>query len=261
MTRLDGKTALVTGAASGMGAATARLLAAHGAQVALLDVSEPGMGAVCAEIAATGGQAFGLKADKSDEAQMRAAIAGLVAASGRLDIVVANAGINGVWAPIDELLPAEWDRTIAINLRGTYLTLHFAVPHLKAAGGGAVVIVSSINGTRTFTTAGASAYTATKAAQAAMSNQLALELARYRIRVNAVCPGQTSTGIAASTTKRNVEAARVPVVWPEGDIPLSGGTPATPEQIAEAIHFLVSDTSRHITGTWLQIDGGQSLLR
>ena len=108
-----------------------------------------------------------------------------------LDIVFANAGINGVWAPIDELQPEEWDRTINTNLRGTYLTLHYAVPHLKRAGGGSIVITASINGTRTFTSAGATAYSSTKAAQVAMAQMLALELGQHRIRVNVICPGRS----------------------------------------------------------------------
>ncbi len=94
---------------------------------------------------------------------MRDAIATLLGKFGGIDIVVANAGINGVWAPIDDLKPYEWDETIAVNLRGTYLTLHLTVPYLKQRGGGAIIVVSSINGTRTFTTPGATAYTATKA--------------------------------------------------------------------------------------------------
>lgn len=108
----------------------------------------------------------------------------------------------GVWAPIDDLKPFEWDNTIEVNLRGTYLTLHFCVPHLKAAGAGAIVIVSSINGTRTFTTPGATAYAATKAAQLAIAQQLALELGKYHIRVNAVCPGAIKTSIGDNSTLR-----------------------------------------------------------
>ena len=192
---------------------------------------------------------------------MKDAVERIASAWGRLDIVVANAGINGVWAPIDDLQPQEWDKTIAINLRGTYLTLHYAVPHLKAAGGGSIVVVSSINGTRTFTTAGATAYAATKAAQLAMVQQLALELGKSKIRINAVCPGLIETNIPDSTIKRNQDAARIPVIWPEGDIPITGGKAGTSEDVAEIIAFLASDHARHITGSPVWIDGGQSLLR
>lgn len=248
---LAGKVALVTGAGAGIGAAAARLLAREGARVLALDFQAERAAAVAAE---TGGVA--LVADVADEAQMRAALATLE----RLDIVVHCAGINGVWAPIEEMTPAEWDRTVATNLRGTYLAMHFAVPHLKAAGGGAVVLVSSINGTRTFTTAGASVYSATKAAQAALANQLAIELARDRIRVNAIMPGSTKTQIGESTFRRNADAIRFPVNFPEGDIP-ARGHPAEAAEVAEAILFLVSDRARHISGTPLFIDAGQSLIR
>ncbi|WP_019998366.1 SDR family oxidoreductase [Aureimonas ureilytica] len=258
---LEGRCALVTGAGSGIGRASALLLAARGARVGVLARSAHDIQAVVAEIEAAEGEALPLVADVSDEAAMREAVERFMARFGRLDIVVANAGINGVWAPIDDLKPDEWDRTIAVNLRGTYLTLHFTVPHLKAAGGGSVVVVSSINGTRTFSTAGATAYAASKAAQLAMVQQLALELGRHRIRVNAVCPGLIATDIADSTIKRNQDLARVPVTWPEGDIPITGGKPGRAEDVAATIAFLASDAAAHITGSPVFIDGGQGLLR
>ncbi len=151
---------------------------------------------------------------------MRGAVEQLTNTFDGLDIVVANAGINGVWAPIDDLKPEEWDKTIAVNLRGTYLTLHLTVPHLKRHGG-SIIVVSSINGTRTFTTPGATAYTATKAGQVAMVQQLALELGRHGIRVNAVCPGEIETNISANTDSRHREETEVPVIWPQGDIPIA----------------------------------------
>jgi NAD(P)-dependent dehydrogenase (short-subunit alcohol dehydrogenase family) len=256
-----GKVALVTGAGSGLGEATAKLLAREGAMVGVLDLIEGRVNATRTAIAEAGGKAIPLVADVAQEAPMHAAVEKLVLAAGRLDMVVANAGINGVWAPIDDLTPAEFDTTVAINLRGTYLTLHFAVPHLKTAGGGSIVVVSSMNGTRVFGTAGASAYSATKAAQAAMANQLALELGRYKIRVNTICPGSTETNIGQNTWRRNTEAAWIPVQWPEGDIPLTGKVPGTANDVAEAIRFLCSDRAKHISGTWQYVDGAQSLLR
>jgi NAD(P)-dependent dehydrogenase (short-subunit alcohol dehydrogenase family) len=258
---LDGKVALVTGAGSGIGAASAKVLAANGARVAVLDVNAERAVTITHEIEAAGGAAFSLAADVSDEGQMRRAIGELIETAGRVDIVVANAGINGYWAPIDEITTDEWDRTVNVNLRGTYLTIHLTVPHLKSGGGGSIVIMSSINGTRTFTTAGATAYVAAKAAQAAMANQLSLELGMHRIRVNAVCPGSTRTDIGQNTFKRNVEAARFPVQFPQGDVPITGGKPAAAEDIADAVYFLCSDHSKHVNGTWLFVDGGQSHLR
>jgi NAD(P)-dependent dehydrogenase (short-subunit alcohol dehydrogenase family) len=257
---LDGKVALVTGAGSGLGKAAALRLAQEGARVGVLSRTKSEIDLTVAEITQAGGTALPLIADISDAAQIEKAVAELVQAYDRLDIVFANAGINGVWAPIDELQPDEWDRTININLRGTYLTLHYAVPHLKKAKGGSIIITSSINGTRTFTSAGATAYSCTKAAQLAMMQMLALELAKHRIRVNAICPGMIETNIPDSTEKRHTEESGVKAEYPDGDIPLTGGKPGTSDEVAELVLFLASERSRHITGTPVWIDGGQSLL-
>ncbi|WP_201861792.1 SDR family oxidoreductase [Microvirga soli] len=256
---LQGKVALVTGAGSGIGKAAALRLAREGAMVGVLSHTDDEIREVAQEIEQAGGKAIPLVADVASEGQMKKAVADLVQAYGRLDIVFANAGINGVWAPIDELQPEEWDRTINTNLRGTYLTIYYAVPHLKKAGG-SIVITASINGTRTFTSAGATAYSATKAAQVAMTQMLAVELAKHKIRVNAVCPGKIDTEIAENTDKRNTEKAEVPAEFPAGRIPLTGNEPGTSDEVAELVLFLASDRARHITGTPVWIDGAQSLL-
>jgi NAD(P)-dependent dehydrogenase (short-subunit alcohol dehydrogenase family) len=255
-----GKVAFVTGAGSGIGKASALRLAAGGARVVVLSRTAEEIEATRDAIIAAGGQAVAITADVSEEAATARAVEQTIAAYGQIDIVVANAGINGMWAPIDDLTPDEWDKTMAVNLRGTYLTLHFTVPHLRKAGG-SIVIVSSINGNRTFTSAGASAYAATKAAQVAMAQQLALELGAAGIRVNAVCPGAIDTEISDNTQERNVEQAEVRVEFPDGDIPLTGGKPGTSAAVADVIAFLASDAARHVTGVPVYIDGGQSLLR
>jgi NAD(P)-dependent dehydrogenase (short-subunit alcohol dehydrogenase family) len=257
---LRSKVALVTGAGSGIGRASALKLAEAGAVVGVLGHTRNELEKTAAEIEAIGGKSVLLEADVADEMSMRKSISTLVEKSGRLDIVVANAGINGVWAPIDDLKPDEWDQTIRVNLRGTYLTLNASVPHLKKQGG-SVVVVSSINGNRTFSTPGATAYAATKAAQVAIVQQLALELGRHRIRVNAVCPGAIETSINDNTKVRGKEETAVPVEYPAGDIPITGGRSGESEDVASVILFLASDQSRHVTGTPVYIDGGQSLLR
>ena len=257
---LNGKVALVTGAGSGIGRSIAKLLGARAAIVGVLSRTESEVMAVCDEISSAGGKAVALVADVSDGDAMQDAARWLLHETGKIDIVVANAGVNGVWAPIDDLKPDEWDSTIAINLRGTYLTLHHTVPHLKQ-GGGSIVIVSSINGVRTFTSPGATAYAATKAAQVAMTKQLALELGRHGIRINAVCPGAIRTEIDSNTEIREREETEIPVEWPEGDIPITGGRSGRPEDVADIVGFLCSEESRHVTGSVIFADGGQSLLR
>ncbi|MBB5712640.1 SDR family oxidoreductase [Sphingomonas xinjiangensis] len=258
--QFSGKVALVTGGGSGIGKATAQRLAAEGCAVGVLTHDRDEAETAVNEIAAAGGQALALVADVSSEDQMKGAVADLVREYDRLDYLFVNAGINGVWAPIDEIEPDEWDRTINTNLRGTYLTLHYGVPHLKRAGGGAVVITASVNGTRIFSNPGATAYSATKAAQVAMTQMLALELAKFKIRVNVVCPGKIETGIEESTTHRDEAVAGEPVEYPEGKVPLTRGEAGTADVVADLVLFLLSDRAKHITGTPVWIDGAESLL-
>jgi NAD(P)-dependent dehydrogenase (short-subunit alcohol dehydrogenase family) len=258
---MDTRVALVTGAGSGIGKAAALSLAADGFVVGALGRTEEEITSTVDDITNKGGRGLPLLADIADEGQVSEAVGQLVTQFGRLDVVVANAGVNGVWAPIDDLTLAEWNDTISVNLTGTFLTIRAAVPELKRSGGGSVVVVSSINGTRTFTTPGATAYTATKAAQVAMVQQLALELARHQIRINAVCPGEIETSIEANTRLRKEDETAIPVIWPEGQVPITGGRPGRSEDVADLIAFLASDKSRHITGTPIWVDGAQGLLR
>lgn len=200
-----------------------------------------------------------LVANVANPAQMESAVRALVERWGRLDIAFANAGINGVWAPVEDLKPEEWDETLDINLKGTFLTVKYAVPFLKKQGG-AIVITSSINGTRKFSSTGATAYSASKAGQVALAKMIALELAQFGIRVNVICPGSIQTEISESTEKRDLEEIEVPAEYPEGTMPLTGGKPGSPEQVAELVLFLVSDRSSLISGTEVWIDGTESLL-
>jgi NAD(P)-dependent dehydrogenase (short-subunit alcohol dehydrogenase family) len=253
--------ALVTGAGSGIGKAAALALAREGYNMGVLGHRQEEITYTVEDILAEGGKAIPLLAGISDEGQMAAALKQLTQQYGRLDAVVANAGISGVWAPIDDLKLSEWNDRISVNLTGTFLTTRATVPELKRTGGGSIVVVSSINGTRAFTTPGATAYTATKAAQVAMVQQLVLELARHHIRINAVCPGEIDTNIEANTRIRKEDESVIPVVWPEGQVPINGGRPGRSEDVADVIVFLTSDRSRHITGSPIWVDGGQGLLR
>lgn len=257
---LKDKVAVISGAGSGIGQATALLLAKEGAKVATLDRTPEKSQKTVDQIQQAGGVAMMTIADISHPEQVQHSMDKIAQTWGKIDIVFANAGINGVWAPLDELSPEEWKSTISINLDGTFYTLKYALPYLKKQGG-SVVITSSVNGTRMFSNSGATAYASTKAAQVAFAKMTALELAKHRIRVNVICPGAITTEIDQNTEREDLEKAREPVEFPEGEIPLTNGQPGTSEQVAQLVLFLVSDASSHITGTEVWIDGGQSLLQ
>lgn len=256
--QLSGKVALVTGAGSGIGQAAALLLAREGAKVAALDLSNEEVQETVSRIQSEGGEVLPLGADVSQPDQMQQALQQAGEQWGRLDIVFANAGINGVWAPLEELEPDEWDRTLNINLKGTFLTVKYALPYLKRQGG-SVIVTSSVNGTRIFSNAGATAYSCSKGAQVVFTQMAALELARHKIRVNAICPGAIETNISENTEQRDTEEVKIPIEFPEGKHPLEG-KPGTADQVAQLVLFLASDASSHITGTPIWIEGAESLL-
>jgi NAD(P)-dependent dehydrogenase (short-subunit alcohol dehydrogenase family) len=257
---LKGKVAVVTGAGSGLGKAAAKILAHAGARVMVLGRTPDEIQCTAEEILHNGGEAVPIVADVAKDAEVKAAMAQAAGMEGRIDAVFANAGINGVWAPIELIEEKEWDETLAINLKGTFLTIKHAVPFMKQEGG-SVVVTASINGTRIFSNSGATAYACSKAGQVALVKMLALELARHRIRVNVICPGAIESRIDESTEKRELEGIHLPVEFPQGSVPLTGGGAGSAGQVAELVWFLASDLSSHITGTEVYIDGAQSLLQ
>lgn len=256
----DEQVALVTGAGSGIGRASALQLARQGARVACLGRTKSELEEVVSEIKSDGGSGLVTIADVAKPDQMQAAIEKTASEWGRLDLIVANAGVNGVWASLEELEPDDWDQTLEINLKGTFLTVKYALPYLKKRGG-SIVVVASVNGTRMFSNTGATAYACSKAGQLAFTKMVAVELAPHKIRINCICPGWIDTKIGDNTEQRNLEKIRHPVEFPEGSIPLTGGAPGTSEQTAQLITFLLSNAAAHITGTEMWIDGGQSLVK
>ncbi|MEO7715777.1 MAG: SDR family NAD(P)-dependent oxidoreductase [Capsulimonas sp.] len=260
MGMLDGKVAFITGGASGIGKGTALRFAREGASIAIADMQVDEGEAVRAELEKLGAKALFIEIDVSDAVSVKNAIDQTIKTFGKLDIVFANAGINGVWAPVEELEPEEWDKTLGINLKGTYLTVHYAVPYLKKNGGGSIIITSSVNGNRTFSNPGASAYSSSKAGQVAFMKMIALELGRHNIRANAVCPGAIHTNIDDRTEQRHTKEIGIKVEMPEGSPALHEGQ-GEPIDVADTCLFLASDLSRHVSGVDIYVDGAASLLR
>lgn len=257
---LAGRVALVTGAGSGIGKNAAKMLGYAGVKVAVLSDTQEEIDATAKELHASQHEALAVCADVAKPAEIEAAVAKIVAKWGRLDFVVANAGINGVWGPIEDLTVEDWDKTMNIDLRGTFVTIKHAVPALKKQGG-AIVIVASVNGNRIFSNSGATAYSCAKAGQVAMAKMLAVELGPSKIRVNVVCPGGITTKIGDNSKGKKMRDVKIPVEFPEGQIPLTGDEPGTSGEVAELIWFLCSDFADHISGTEVYIDGAQSLLQ
>jgi NAD(P)-dependent dehydrogenase (short-subunit alcohol dehydrogenase family) len=251
MGRLDGKAAIITGGEGSIGMATARAFAAEGARVFLAGISEPDLEAGAAELG-TGTAAWAV-ADVTDSAQVKAVVKAAAMRFGRLDVVIANAGISGAIAPIADYPEETFDQTIAVHVRGAFLLCKHAVPYLAA--GASVIITSSVVGlTSAPNIAG---YSTAKHAQVGLMRTLARELAPRGIRVNTIHPGpvdnefQHRIETAATGAEREGAAAIF-----EQMIPLARH--AAPEEIARAMLFLASDDSSFVTGTTLTVDGGMS---
>lgn len=249
---------LVTGGGSGIGQAAAIQFARQGAKVGILNRSWPEE--TVQRIEAEGGTVMPLQADVTEPDKVQQSIETLVEKWGRLDVLFCNAGVNGTWAPLEEITNDQWQKTFAINVHGTFHCIKYASPHLKKHGG-AIVVNSSVNGTRMFSNTGATAYSGTKAALIAITKMLALEFAEHKVRVNAVCPGAITTEIEDNTSREDLDKIQEPVEFPEGKIPLTDGKPGTADQVADVVLFLSSQAASHVTGSVIYVDGAQSLLQ
>jgi len=244
MTSATPKVALVTGAARGIGLATARRFLAEGWRVGLLDIEGELLKGAVAGIADPG-NTLALTCDVSDAAGVAAAIDAIGKRFGRLDALVNNAGI-AVFTPIMETSDADWSRVMEVNLTGPFLCTKAAVPVMREQGGGAIVNITSISGLRASTLR--SAYGTSKAGLAHLTKQLAVELAAVGIRVNAVAPGPVETAMARAVHSPEIRADY------HDAIPLNRY--GLEEELAEAIFFLCSDRASYITGQILAVDGG-----
>ncbi|MEE3257855.1 MAG: SDR family NAD(P)-dependent oxidoreductase [Candidatus Latescibacterota bacterium] len=258
--KLQDRVALITGGSSGIGRATAVAMAREGAKVALTARRAERCQEAVEAIEGMGGEALALPGDVANAEHVEALVAAAVERWDRLDIAVANAGINGVFAPIEDITPEEWDQTHDINVRGTFLTAKYAIPHLREQGGGSIVVVSSVNGNRIFSNFDFTSYSCSKAAQVAFTKMAAVELAQWDIRINVVCPGATKTNIGENTFSRDIDKIRIPREFPQGMIPLQQRS-ASSEEVANAVLFLASDEASYITGTEIYVDGALSLFQ
>lgn len=255
MGQIDGKVAFITGGASGIGAACARVLAREGGRVVITDLDDAAGRALAAEL---GDAALYLHQDVTEEAAWPGLVAQAEQHFGRLDIMVANAGIAVFGSALDMSL-AEWRRQTAVNLDGVFLSVKHAIPAMRRAGGGSIVLMSSIAGLRG--SPNLAGYSATKGAVRLFAKSMALECAYAgdKIRVNSVHPGIIVTplwGKAARPEGGGLNAPLDPQAIARATVPL--GEPADPEEVALGVLFLASDASRHMTGSELVIDGGMT---
>lgn len=253
MNRFAGKVALITGGGGALGRASAMRFAQEGAGVVIADIDLERANAVAAEI---GAEAIAVQADVTGPADCEAMVTAAREKFGRLDLLFANAGIGGERVEFVDLAIDEWDRVMAVNLRGIVLSCKAAVPAMIDAGGGAIVLMGSSTGGWD-TILGSGAYMASKEAVKALARNLALELARYQIRVNAVCPGIIETPLSFRQAESDPEAWGKFFARFAERIPLR--RVGQPEDVAATVAFLASDDARHITGASLLIDGGQTL--
>jgi 3alpha(or 20beta)-hydroxysteroid dehydrogenase len=247
MDRLAGKVALISGGARGQGATEARLFVREGACVVFGDVLDDEGKKVEAEIRASGGRATYVRLDVTREADWRAAVATAVQAYGRLNVLVNNAGIL-LRAKIETMAEADWDRIMAINVKGVFLGTKCAIPAMRQAGGGSIINISSTAGL--VGNAGeTAAYTATKGAVRLFTNATAMQHVKDGIRCNSVHPGPIATDMIRDMLENRA-------AWEQRLRRLPMGRVGTPEEVAYGVLYLASDESSYVTGSELVIDGG-----
>jgi len=243
-----GKVALVTGASSGIGRATALAFAGEGAKVMVSDVVVDGGNETVQLIKKAGGEATFVKADVAQTADVESLVQQTVATYGRLDCAHNNAGISGPLTTVADTAESKWDRVLAINLKGVWLCMKYELQHMSKQGSGA--IVNTASGAGLVGIAGASAYVASKHGVLGLTKTAALEYAKQGIRVNAVCPGVIETPMVQRLTDRHPSAAEAMVAGhPIGRV-------GKPEEIAEAVVWLCSEAASFVTGLAMSVDGG-----
>jgi NAD(P)-dependent dehydrogenase (short-subunit alcohol dehydrogenase family) len=246
--QLEGKIALITGASQGIGAATARLFAQASATVVLASRSEEELAHNVEEIKANGGEAMAVTTDVTHADSVEIAIRRTVAAYGRLDIAVNNAGMSGGNKPLAEIPEDLFDRIIETNLKGVFLGMKYEIPAMLDGGGGVIVNISSTMGL-VGAGAGIAPYIASKHGVVGLTKAAALEYARQNIRVNTIAPGTTLTPVNERWLADEQTRQRM-----TGSIPM--GRVANAEEVAEAILWLCSDAASFVTGVTLPVDGG-----
>lgn len=244
---LKGKTALVTGASRGIGAAIAKLLATHGAHIILTSRKLEGLRRVEEGIIQAGGTAESLVCHAGEMDQIKGLFTKIEGSRERLDILVNNAGTNPFFGDVLSADEKAWDKTCDVNLKGYFFMSQYAARFMQKTGGGSIVNVASVNGVRPAPLQGI--YSITKAGVIAMTQSFAKELAPYRIRVNALLPGLTDTKFTAALTQNPDILKMVLPTIPMGRI-------AKPEEMAGAVLYLVSDAASYTTGICLTVDGG-----
>jgi NAD(P)-dependent dehydrogenase (short-subunit alcohol dehydrogenase family) len=249
---VSGKIALVTGGAAGIGRATALKFAAEGAKLVVSDVMVEGGEETAEMIRASGGEAVFIRADISKSTDVAALIAQTVAKFGRLDCACNNAGIEGTIAPFVDQTEEDFDKIIAVNLRGVFLCLKAEITQMLAQGGGTIVNLSSVAGLIGFS--GLSPYVASKHAVNGLTKNAALEYAKQGIRVNSVCPGGIDTRMLDSLAKQATGGTMTSRQMMDGLHPM--GRIGTPDEVANLIVWLCSDNASFITGAHVPVDGG-----